>query len=138
MTDIDLNYDVFISYSHKDEEWVINTLLSALEKAGLKVCVDYRDFDAGTPSIINMENAVERSRHTITVLTPNWINSEWTDFESILTGTSDPAGRRRKLIPLMLVSCDLPKRISMLTWVDFRREDRADIAWNQLLAAIQT
>jgi hypothetical protein len=35
-------YDVFISYSHKDEDWVVNTLLPALENVGLKVCIDFR------------------------------------------------------------------------------------------------
>ena len=38
----DFKYDVFISYSHKDEEWVRNVLLPTLEKQGLKVCIDYR------------------------------------------------------------------------------------------------
>jgi len=37
-------YDVFISYSHKDEAWVTQTLLPRLEAAGLRVCIDYRDF----------------------------------------------------------------------------------------------
>src|SRR5688572_4866602 len=99
MAETDFKYDVFISYSHKDEEWVVNTLLPVLENAGLNVYIDYRDFEAGIPSLVNMENAVENSRHTITVLTPNWIDSEWSDFESLLTGTSDPAGRRKKLVP---------------------------------------
>jgi TIR domain-containing protein len=138
MVETESKYDVFISYSHKDEEWVVSTLLPRLENAGLKVCIDYRDFDVGTPSIVNMENAVETSRHTVTVLTPNWINSEWSDFESILTGTSDPAGRRRKLVPIMLINCEPPKRISMLTWVDFKRKDREDIAWAQLIASISS
>ena len=35
MADTEFKYDVFISYSHKDEEWVVNTLLPALEDAGL-------------------------------------------------------------------------------------------------------
>ena len=130
-------YDVFISYSHKDEDWVVNTLLPALEKAGLKVCIDYRDFEVGIPSLVNMENAIEFSHHTVTVLTPNWIESEWSDFESLLTGTSDPTGRRKKLIPIMLEKCQPPKRISMLTWVDFTRKDREDIAWRQLLKACE-
>ena len=37
-------YDVFISYSHADEAWIEKTLLPRLEGAGLKVCIDYRDF----------------------------------------------------------------------------------------------
>ena len=110
--------DVFISYSHADREWVTRALLPALEGAGLQVIVDYRDFQIGTPSRINMEHAVEKSRHTLLVLTPSWVQSEWTEFESLLVGTADPAGRRRKLIPLMLEPCILPPRIAMITYAD--------------------
>jgi hypothetical protein len=46
MADKEFKYDVFISYSHKDQEWVRNILLPTLEKQGLKVCIDYRDFIA--------------------------------------------------------------------------------------------
>ena len=102
MAETDFKYDIFISYSHKDEEWVVNTLMPALENAGLGVCIDYRDFDAGKPSIVNMEDAVDESRHTVLVLTPNWTGSEWTDFEAVLTQTDDPVGRRQKMIPFML------------------------------------
>src|SRR5215470_4956834 len=95
-------HDVFISYSHKDEAWVREKLLPWLEKTGLKVIIDYRDFELGVSSILNMEQAVEKSRHTLVVLTPAWVSSAWTEFESLLTGTADPTGRKRRLLPLML------------------------------------
>jgi hypothetical protein len=131
----DSTYDVFISYSSKDADWVRGTLLQALEEAGLRVYIDFRDFEIGTPSLVNMERGVEESRHTLVVLTPNWISSEWTEFESLLVGTSDPAGRRRKLIPLMLAKCDLPPRIAMLTYVDFT-QDNLDLSWQRLLRGL--
>jgi len=136
MPETDFKYDVFISYSHKDEEWVVNTLLPALENAGLSVCIDYRDFDAGKPSIVNMEDAVDESRHTVLVLTPNWTGSEWTDFEAVLTQTDDPVGRRQKMIPIMLEKCTPPKRVRSFTYVDFMRSDRLDNAWKQLFKAL--
>ena len=37
-------YDVFISYSHVQQEWVRGQLLPQLEKAGLKVVIDYNTF----------------------------------------------------------------------------------------------
>ena len=55
MVETEFKYDVFISYSHKDEEWVVNTLLPRLENAGLKVCIDYRDFNVGTPALVEIE-----------------------------------------------------------------------------------
>ena len=58
-TPIQYQYDVFISYSHTDAEWVKEQLLPRLEQGGLKVNIDYRDFDIGAPSLVNMERAVE-------------------------------------------------------------------------------
>jgi tetratricopeptide (TPR) repeat protein len=112
-------YDVFISYSHKDNEWVCDWLLPRLEAAGLQVCIDFRNFEVGLPSLVNMEHAVERSRKTLLVLTPNWIASEWTNFEALLVQTEDPSGLRRRTLPLMLARCESPKRIAMLTYADF-------------------
>jgi hypothetical protein len=130
------SYDVFISYSHKDRSWVCEELLPRLEAAGLKVLIDYRDFDIGVPSIVNMERAVDCSRHTLLVLTPNWVASEWTDFESLLTGTSDPSARRRRLVPLMLELCEPPKRIAMLTYADFTNPARRGEEMGRLIRAL--
>lgn len=38
-------FDVFISYSHADSEWVRGELLPRLEEAGLKVMIDHRDLE---------------------------------------------------------------------------------------------
>ncbi len=131
------HYDVFISYSHKDLAWVQSELLPRLEKAGLKVIIDFRDFEIGVASIINMERAVEHARHTLVVLTPNWINSEWTEFESLLVGTRDPAGRRRRLIPLMLQQCDMPARLAMLTYLDMTDSTMLDQQMTRLIKSLQ-
>ncbi|HMN26677.1 MAG TPA: TIR domain-containing protein [Caldilineaceae bacterium] len=116
---VDHPYDVFISYSHLDQEWVKGALLPQLEAAGLKVIIDERDFAIGVPSLVNMQRAVEQSRHTLVVLTPNWVQSEWTEFESLLTTQGDPAAHRRKLMPLLLAACEAPPYIANLTYADF-------------------
>lgn len=126
------SYDVFISYSHHDHDWVWDWLLPRLEAAGISVCIDERDFDIGVPSLVNMEQAVERSGKTLLVITPAWVNSEWTAFESLLVQGSDPAGRRARLIPLVREQADMPARIRMLTYVDFTREQN----WEKQLARL--
>jgi len=130
-------YDVFISYSHADQEWVRGELLPRLEEAGLKVIIDHRDFEVGVPILVNIERAVDNGRHTLIVLTPAWIESQWTDFESLLAGTADPAGRRRKLIPLMYKPCHPPARIAMLTYADFTQPDDRANQFSRLLRQLQ-
>ncbi len=126
-------YDVFISYSHADRTWVWKRLLPRLEKAGVKVCIDDRDFEYGVPSLINMERAVENSRRTLIVLTPDWVTSAWTEFESLLVATKDPAARHGRLLPLKLADCELPPRIAMLSYADFSERRRRTQSFDLLL-----
>lgn len=130
-------YDVFVSYSDADRAWVWGDLLPRLERVGLRVCIDDRDFEIGVPSLVNKERAVDNSRHTLLVLTPAWAESEWADFESLLAGTADPAGRRRKLMPLMLKPCQPPPRVAMLTHADFTQpQDHVD-QFSRLVGQLQ-
>jgi hypothetical protein len=130
--------DAFISYSHKDSAWVRDMLLPRLEGEGLRVCIDYRDFEVGAPSLVNMENAVERSRKTVLVLTPNWVASEWTEFEALLIQTKDPAGRGRRILPLMVQPCSLPDRLQIFTYLDLTNPAEFDFQMQRLVAAIRS
>jgi len=129
-------YDVFISYSHLDVGWVKEWLLPRLETAGLSVCIDSRDFEIGVPSLTNMENAVERSRKTLLVLTPNWVKSEWTKFESLMTQTEDPSGVRQRTLPLLLEKCELPKRLGIFTYADFTDKTQSEAQLARVIGAI--
>ena len=130
---IDYKHDVFISYSHKDKEWVCTELLPRLEAVGLQVVIDYRDFKIGVPILINIERAVDESRHVLLVLSPAWLDSECADFESLLGGTKDPAGRRSRLIPLLYQSCELPTRLDALTCADFTEVAELEFQFKHLL-----
>ncbi len=129
-------YDVFISYSSADKSWVRSELLHTLEEAGLRVCIDFRDFQPGAPGVTEMERAVLTSRRTLLVLTPAYLASAWTEFEALMLQTLDAANRQRRLIPLLRERCDLPLRISYLTYVNFADPEDWGIAWNQLLTAL--
>jgi hypothetical protein len=129
------DYDAFMSYSHRDGEWVRDWLLPRLEEAGLRACIDFRDFEVGVPSLVNMERAVEQSRKTLLVLTPNWIESEWTNFEALLVQTEDPSGLRRRILPLMRERCQPPKRIAMLTYADFTTPGRWESELQRLIGS---
>lgn len=131
----DFIYDAFISYSHRDKDWVRGELLLRLEREGIKVCIDFRDFEPGAPSVLEMERAVKESRKTFLVLTPAYLESEWTEFEGILLQTLDPANRKRRLIPLLKERCELPLRINAFTHVDFTEDGGAP--WSRLIAALK-
>lgn len=79
-------YDAFISYSSKDEAWVMRELVPNLEKPatgtpGLRLCLHHRDFRPGTAVVENIEAAIYNSRHTICVVTWHYLQSEWCSME---------------------------------------------------------
>jgi len=123
---------VFISYSHKDKEWVRGWLLHNLEDAGIQVHIDFRDFEIGKPSLLCMEEAIETCDKTILVYTKNWVNSEFTQFEAVMLQTESPLNLNKKIIPILLENCDIPKRLKILNYANFT--DKAE--WDSQLARV--
>lgn len=89
---------VFISYSHKDKAWVKDYLLTNLEKNGIPCHIDYRDFEIGKPSLYCMEEAVETCDKTILVYTPDWVDSEFSQFEGVMLQTDSPLNLNKKIL----------------------------------------
>src|SRR6185503_2300502 len=102
---LEFEYDVFISYSSHDKEWVREELLKIIEEVGLRVFIDFRDFQGGAPSIKEMERGITTSRKTLLVLTPDYVESEWCEIESIMLHELDPANRSLRLVPLLKTPC---------------------------------
>ncbi|XP_070557403.1 toll-like receptor Tollo [Ptychodera flava] len=76
-------YDIFISHSRKDENWVLNVLRPTLENPpyNYKLCLDFRDFIVGSCISENIIDAINESRKTAFVVTKDFIESEWCYFE---------------------------------------------------------
>lgn len=132
----DYKYDVFISYRSTDKKWVRGELLETLEAAGLKVCIDYRDFKIGDPTVEEIERAVQESRKTLLVLTPAYWQSGWTEYENLILQTLEFSNRQRRLIPLVKEKCALPPRISYLNHANFVNPDDLKAEWGRLLTAL--
>jgi hypothetical protein len=131
-------YDVFISYSHKDGNWVWSWLIPKLKNAGFHVCTDRESFDPGVPSLINMENAVASSRRTILVLSPAYVQSEWTNYEALLVQHDDPIGLRQRTLPVLYQACDTPRRIAMLTYVNLTGNSDTELEFSKLVGALRS
>nr|ARQ14820.1 toll-like recptor 2 [Oncomelania hupensis] len=75
-------YDAFVSYSTEDHSFVHNELIHELEeKAGLRLIVHNRDFTPGRPVVSNILEAIQSSRRTLVVLTPELLKSDWYHYE---------------------------------------------------------
>ncbi|XP_063073918.1 toll-like receptor 1 [Engraulis encrasicolus] len=74
-------YHAFISYSQHDSGWVSTQLVPTLEGAGLSLCIHERDFVPGQWIVDNIINCVEDSYKTIFVLSQNFVQSDWCNYE---------------------------------------------------------
>ncbi|MEM1368267.1 MAG: TIR domain-containing protein [Cyanobacteria bacterium P01_H01_bin.15] len=138
MTDADqtFEYDVFISYRSSDRAWVKQALLGPLESKGVKACIDYRDFPVGMPTVKCIEEAILKSKKTLLVLSPAYLESRWTAFENILVSTLDPSNQDFRLLPLLKEKCELPLRIKAINSLNFAEPEDEDIEWRKLLTAL--
>jgi len=129
------DFDLFISYSEEDAEWVHNWLLPSLEKKGI-YAYTRANFEVGVPILDNIELAVEGCRKTLLVMTPSWVEREWSAFETLLLQTTDPTGLRRRLLPLLLKECNRPRHISIFEYANFTQPDRHEYELQRIIDAI--
>ncbi|XP_057195317.1 toll-like receptor 18 [Triplophysa rosa] len=80
---MDYTFHAFISYSHSDADWVREQLLPCLENARppYRLCIHERDFIPGRWIIDNIIENIENSRKVIFVLSRNFVNSDWCNYE---------------------------------------------------------
>lgn len=103
-------FDAFVSYSSKDEAFVIEHLAPVLENGvpPYKLCLHYRDFPVGAYIADTIVQAIDSSRRTIMILSKNFIKSEWCRFEFKSAHHQVLRDRRRRLIVILLG--DLPQK----------------------------
>ncbi|KAK9969310.1 hypothetical protein ABG768_027494 [Culter alburnus] len=77
-------YDVFVSYSAKDEHWVMEELLPNIERRGppfLRLCLHSRDFQLGEDIVENITDSIYASRQTLCLVSRNYLSSNWCSLE---------------------------------------------------------
>jgi hypothetical protein len=120
----DFEYDVFISYRQRDPEktWVRDLLVPALRARELRMCVDYENFRLGTPLIREIERAVNQSRYTLAILTPGYLESNFTDLENVLAEHLGLERTERRLLAVMREYCEPRLGIRARLWMDMTRD----------------
>lgn len=129
-------HDVFISSSPQDREWVQNELLPKLEKQGLRIWVDFRNIELGDSLAAEIEQAVQTSRKILLILSPDYLNDVWTQFEQSVRYKLEISNWVSRLIVLRKEKFAFPSTLSNLNYVDFAEPNNLDVAWKQLLAAL--
>ena len=119
----EFQFDAFIIYSTRDEDWIKKTLLPTLEdKHGLKCCVHYRDFIAGLPFRNNMVDSVYKSRKTVAVVSQSFFDSKYCPHELDFALHRLLEKRDNSLVVIKLDDVDknkLPKALQKRSYIDY-------------------
>ncbi|XP_065149345.2 uncharacterized protein [Paramisgurnus dabryanus] len=105
-------YDVFVSYSSKDERWVKEKLLPNLEQRGppfLRLCLHGRDFQLGQDIVENITDSIYASRRTLCLVSHNYLRSTWCSLEMRL-GTYRLQVEQRDILILVFLE-KIPSRL---------------------------
>jgi hypothetical protein len=127
---MEYKYDVFISYSHEDRDWVYRKLVPYLQEHNFSVFTD-RDFETGALSVNEMQRGVECSRRVVAVLSTAYEKSKWSTLENAMAQTLDPDASFRKLIPILFEPCKIPLRLRVLHYRDLTSDSTEQ--WNRLV-----
>src|SRR5262252_4207582 len=96
--------DFFVSYTHTDRPWA-EWIVWRLEHAGYRTIAQFRDFPPGSNFILEMQNAAEKPKRTIAVLSEAYFRSKFTQPEFAAALAQDPTGLNRKLLPVRISPC---------------------------------
>jgi len=75
-------YDAFMSYASEDRDFTINDVIAKLQNDyGFNLCIHEADFTPGKLIAENTVLAVQQSRRTVLILSPNYLASKWCMYE---------------------------------------------------------
>lgn len=140
-------YDVFVSYSDQNRNWVLDEFIPNIEKReSINVCLHERDFTVGYGILENIVSCMDRSRCLLLLVSEKFLESQWCQFEMNLAQHRLLETRREKLIVVLLEEIPLkkqPKTLKYLMrtktyikWPQNCANDEKQIFWKRLKKSI--
>lgn len=74
-------YDFFISHASEDKDEIVRDLVAALIKKGIKVWYDEFELRIGDSLRKSIDMGLTNSKYGIIILSPNFIQKNWTEYE---------------------------------------------------------
>ena len=96
--------DFFISYNGADKTWA-EGIAWQLEEERFTTILQAWDFRPGGNFVLKMQEASEKANRTIAVLSPNYLNADFTQPEWAAAFKRDPQGAKGILVPVMVRDC---------------------------------
>jgi hypothetical protein len=130
---------VFISYCHKEGDWVWDRLVPCLRGGGADVHVDRERFEVGKAVVGQMDAVQDGAAMAVLVLSPDYLNSPYCVHEMERAIRRDPKFARGIVVPIKRVRCALPAKIKRPNplYVELQNDSNAD-QWGLLLQSCET
>ncbi len=128
-------YDVFISHSSFDKEWV-RQLVEKLSEYNLNVFFDEKTIHVGQSIFKKINDALVDCPYIFVILTEDWTNSEWCLSETYSSLFTDPTNVRGRIIPIFLKDCEIPPLLRGLKYIDFREKENFENNFKLLIVEI--
>jgi hypothetical protein len=114
-----VDHDVFVVHADDDAPFVKGELLPMLHLPDDRVILSSAlPFPAFTEQAI--ARSVRRSRLTIAVVSPAYLRDRWAGFAELLSRNANDDGGGGRLVPLLLVDCEVPAILAQHQALDAR------------------
>ncbi len=127
---------IFISYCHRQGDWVWQRLVPCLKAGGADVRIDVERFKAGVEVIGQMNAVQDECDASVLVLSPEYLQRPDCLHEMQRAIARDPNFTNGSTIPLFREACDLPEafKIPKPLWIDLTN-DKDSAKWDMLFKA---
>jgi hypothetical protein len=127
---------VFVSYNHKDGDWVWNRLVPVLKAGGADVLIDLERFESGRALLGQMDATQDEAEVHVLVLSPQYLASDYCVHEMDRAIAMDPDFEHGSVIPVLRRDGTHPDsiRIPHPLYVNLK-DDAKSKPWDLLLKA---
>ena len=108
---------VFLSHSSKDKPFV-RELHRRLRRDGLTCFFDEESIEWGANFVVSLERGIDDCEFFVAVLSPEFVRSKCVELERTSAVADDPAGLKRKMRPLLLRPCEVPRFLKPSQLID--------------------
>ncbi len=110
---------IFISYSHKDKDFVDKLALILVDKR-IKVFIDRWEMKLGDSITNKIQDAISDASYLMVVLSKNSVESDWCKREITTALMLELEKKRVVLLPILLEDCEIPLFLRDKYYADFR------------------
>jgi hypothetical protein len=124
---------IFVSYSHKDSDWVRDRLVPCLDAGGAEALVDYRLFTGGRTVIGQMDATQDAADRQVLVLSKSYHASAMCQHEMARAIAKDPTLNNGTVVVVRRDNEPMPPPLGAALYADLRDDTKAD-PWTIVMA----